>query len=96
MENTRAASSSLLTPPLKSITVDDLTRHFIRHLYAIAATMDPRELLNFLHYGEGMFLLDKRPDTTKHLCTKARQSLLTLESNLLSEEAEAGCTKGGP
>lgn len=82
-------------PPLTTITGDDLRRHFIRHLYAITASMDPRVLLNILQTGEAMLIQSELSPEARHLCTLMRRSLQNMDAQLLQERPSTNTSNRG-
>ena len=72
-------------PPILPITADDLRRHFIRHLYAISTSLDPRILLDLLQVGEDQFLLSDLSEDARQLCTTMSQSLQDVDARLLAD-----------
>ena len=91
-----AESSSLPSPPpLLPSTADDLRRHFITHLYAVTASLDPRILLNVIQFGEDLCLHSDLSEDARQLCTTVSKSLQVVDARLLVDGPSTDTTNRG-
>ena len=82
-------------PSILPITADDLRRHFIRHLYAIAASLNPRILLDLIQVGEDQFLQSDLSEDARQLCNTMSQSLQVVDARLLADGPSTSTSNRG-